>query len=336
MQRVFVLGAGASRFAGYPLGPDLWAFIRDWKPLEVFSKEAHDAVRAAMERVLELFPSKEPSKPNLEELFTLLDLAGGNTELGLSDVDWQDLRPKLILCIWDAFLQHEYDFQRKPPADPSASKVLEKWAAHVQGGDTLITLNWDLLHEAALFPRKWHWADGYGFPAPDAPAGISSPTKMLKLHGSVNWAQKDEQDGQPSIEYKADFFPDSQDSEDTYLKGGSQRSGGRPLIIPSYVKDISGNRLLLSLWNQASDALAAATEVVVIGYSLPPADALARHLLASALLRNPNSLEIVIVAPDPLAGFWKNLRDPWEEFCERIGRRRRRVAKKFEDWVLGL
>ena len=52
MGRVFILGAGASRFAGYPLGLDLWRFIRDVAPLDVMAKKRAESVIQAMDRIL--------------------------------------------------------------------------------------------------------------------------------------------------------------------------------------------------------------------------------------------------------------------------------------------
>jgi len=51
--------------------------------------------------------------------------------------------------------------------------------------------------------------------------------------------------------------------------GGSIEAGwheGRYPVVPTYLKDISTNAALLSLWNRAADALANAAQVIVIGY----------------------------------------------------------------------
>ena len=132
-----------------------------------------------------------------------------------------------------------------------------------------------------------------------------------------------------SIEHKATFFAGALDDHSVYLKGAGQWNEGRNLIVPSYLKDVSANPLLLRLWNQASDALATANEVVVIGFQMHPADALARHLLGSALLRNQNQFEIRVVAPTDST-------DHWDEFCHTIGRLRKRIRKRFEEWILTL
>lgn len=47
--RVFILGAGASHFAGYPLGLDLWAFIRDVGTTERMARERAETVMDAID-----------------------------------------------------------------------------------------------------------------------------------------------------------------------------------------------------------------------------------------------------------------------------------------------
>lgn len=330
MPRVFILGAGASRFAGYPLASGLWPFIRDTEPIVSHAKERATFVTEAMNTILEVFPPDTPNQPNLEHLFTQLDLAGeGRGITSLKDVDWPRLRPQIMGMISWAFQWHQHEIQRQIHEGKSTIvQVLDKWATVIRKGDTLITFNWDLLHEAALWRRKsWHYADGYGFRCQDASKRVRSGVRILKLHGSVNWSQRDEQDCEPSIEHKGDFFPVSQDGPETYRKRRGQRNEGRNLIIPSYLKDLSSNALLLRLWNQASDALIRADELIVVGFHLHRADALARHLVASALLRNTNRFDVRVITPGVGS-------DNWETFCSGIGRKRRLIRKPFEEWIL--
>jgi hypothetical protein len=97
--------------------------------------------------------------------------------------------------------------------------------------------------------------DGYGFRCRDAPEEAHSPIKILKLQGSVNWAQQSETDVIAEIEHKKDFFDGAVDDFLTYRKRAGRWNMGRHLIVPSYMKDLSSNRLLLRLWSQARAAL---------------------------------------------------------------------------------
>ena len=81
MKRTFVLGAGASAFAGYPLGLDLWRFLYDPHEPEVNTKKARDDVFEMMKPILRLNPPDQPGRPDLEKLFTLLDLGQQGADL---------------------------------------------------------------------------------------------------------------------------------------------------------------------------------------------------------------------------------------------------------------
>jgi hypothetical protein len=246
--------------------------------------------------------------------------------VALRDIDWRDVRPELMGMISDAFTWKQCQFQSE--ASTNQRIVLDKWTEFLAETDTIISFNWDILHEAALWlAGKWHYADGYGFKCLDAPSGEHSGSKILKLHGSVNWAQEDERDCQPAIEHKADFFPGATDAPEIYLKGVCLSNKGRNLIIPSYLKDFSGNRLLLHLWNQASDALVNAAEVTAIGFNLNAADAQARQLIGSALLKNKQVAQISVVSP-------RYGVSPWNKFCRNLGIKPEFIDEKFEDWIL--
>jgi hypothetical protein len=347
MSRVSVLGAGASKFAGYPLALDLWRFARDESGGEVMADKRHKEVVDAFDRIFRAIPPPEPDRPNLEETCTLLDLADLRVSpLSLKDIDWRRLRPMLVGMIAEAFQWYEYKLQVEVIEGRPArglqgtysfnlglerSRVLavvDRWTALLNEGDTIITFNWDLLHEAALWrAAKWHYNDGYGFACSDSSGDARSPIRMLKLHGSVNWAQQDERDLHPAIEHKKDFFRGAEDGVGIYTRGARNWNQGRWLITPTYLKDPSSNRLLLDLWNQASDALVHAHELTVIGYSLNRADAPARQLFASALVRNRHISEIRVVVPP-------GGEEHWDSLAFGIGKRRKPIRKTFEDWVL--
>jgi hypothetical protein len=297
----------------------------------VKAKNIAQHVTKAMDQILKVIPPREPDRPNLEEIFTLLDLAERGSEiLGLADIKWKVVRPCMMGLITEAFLWHGYQFENGESArrDELIAHVLEAWTGLLRGDDTIVSFNWDVLHEAALWrAHKWHFADGYGFVCGDAPPQIHSPIKLLKLHGSVNWAQGNEDDCLPSVEYKNTFFPPARDKHDNYRKGAATVNGGRNLIMPSYLKDVTANKLLLGLWNQASEAILNATEVIAVGFQLNPADALARHLLGSAVLRNSRLSKITVVSPKEGANHWAG-------FCRKLGKNLELYPMTFEEWVV--
>src|SRR5438552_3579844 len=147
--RVFILGAGASRFAGYPLSLDLWPFIRDSFRAEASAIQRADHVTRAMNQVLKANPPRDFGRSNLEELFTLLDLADMGTEpVALRDIGWRDVRPKLMGMISDAFTWKQCQFQSE--ASTSQRIALGNCTDFLAATDTIISFNWDILREAAL------------------------------------------------------------------------------------------------------------------------------------------------------------------------------------------
>jgi hypothetical protein len=344
MRRVFIFGAGASAFAGYPLAPNLWRFLRDSGDEELGAKRRRDAVLKELGPILQRYSLDGDDQLDLEKLFTLLDLAHlGTTKLDLRVSDWPLTKRQIMGMIAESFQWHQYKFQaevvdgrlaqtlRGPEpfglglGRESVLSTTEKLVGMLKPCDTIITFNWDILPESLLWrDKKWHFADGYGFQVRDAPLEEHSPIKILKLHGSVNWAQRSEDDCEPEIEHKGTFFPGAVDDSDTFRRAIGSWNDGRYLIVPSYLKDLSANRLLLRLWEQARDTLLEADKITVIGFSLNEADAPARHLLGSALDRNRNLRELLVVAPEQYE---------WDRFCYRFGKQQRSIYKKFEDWL---
>jgi hypothetical protein len=82
----------------------------------------------------------------------------------------------------------------------------------------------------------------------------------------------------------------------------------------------------LRIWRLAQEALRAATEIIVIGYSLNPADHPARLLFGTELGRDHVIQEVTVVSPSP---------GEWQSYLVRLGKRLNPIRKTFEDWVLG-
>jgi hypothetical protein len=86
------------------------------------------------------------------------------------------------------------------------------------------------------------------------------------------------------------FFPGYLQNEEApwpQYKGAHAGFG----ILPSFVK-LFESRLILDSWRRATAALTAADKVVVIGYSLPPQDAAAGLLFATAGLDKKHLLVV--------------------------------------------
>lgn len=333
--RVIVLGAGASRFAGYPLAQGLWPFVLE----NAVGDQDSGQISAALQQLFG--PLIKLMFTDLESALTNLDMGSfGSGPFAQHAARWRELRPRVVGLITDAFGWYEHCVQRsvldrervgnyaedRHERADSIRATLDNWMKFIRPGDVVLTLNWDALHDAALFRAGlWHYRDGYGFQAPQASVGPPSAVRLLKLHGSITWMQRDQLDPTPAVDNR--LLRAYGEPRPDWTRGAGRRDAGRDLIIPTYVKDPSSNRALLDVWAQAAEALKSATELLVIGYSLPPADVAARQLLGLALTRG-GAREITIVAgPDA------DLHS-WQEFSDVTQLRMRPVRKRFEDWIM--
>lgn len=203
---------------------------------------------------------------------------------------------------------------------------------------TIITFNQDLLieNELATFPAKMGLLtlhDLYGgiplsplygrsmsqnelFEHQAAIEGVAAlPVTLLKLHGSMNWmlrtTKRNPQVGtlfpRQNNASRSVFLLNRRLIQDqlmmrTTTAGGTGRSRWYlwPLVVPPiYDKQrITAMDLLKSVWDMAAQSLDEADRVVLVGYSLPEADILARQMLRRAFLGNAALDSVDCVNPD--------------------------------------
>lgn len=176
----------------------------------------------------------------------------------------------------------------KPEVD---TRLLASFIKQLNPEDSIITFNYDLIMERALFERGlWYPRDGYGIKFDDFPEdniSVDDPTSipLYKLHGSLNW-------GNPSLfnpPMKIDFFYDDgspifpgyliDEKPDRFIPFRGAHDGH--WMMPSYMKNFT-NPLLLSIWKKAFSTIQTADEVVVVGYSLPKEDSAACLLFGTS------------------------------------------------------
>lgn len=340
--RVFVLGAGASAFAGYPLASTLVSFIRDFQSLELTTAQIASRVLDKLNQAEFLFSKhivRDPNRvPNLEELLTYLELYRSFPGTIFASNPWDSSDSAGIRrLITEKFLEYQYDLNKTAwgPQTRSPSHISELdhlrnvalgWPKILRPGDTIITFNWDILHEVMLWRAKlWSYRDGYGFQCGKQGENDEfTKILLLKLHGSVNWVQEYDSSPVTEIANIADFFVDSKDWQPRSHYSQAQRDSGRKLVLPTYLKDISSNRALLNVWTKAHSLLSQASEMYVIGYSLHRVDHPARLLFGIALSENPHLKRVTVVSPDATE---------WDTFLNQLEIELVRVPHKFEDWV---
>jgi hypothetical protein len=157
-----------------------------------------------------------------------------------------------------------------------------------------------------------------------------SKVLVLKPHGSINWATTPEGD-QLALEHLHRIF--GFPFEQSYFASSDPEFPERPftertILAPVYTKAYHQKLLLPAIWDLAIAELSRASEITVIGYSLPPSDHSSRELLAYALRQNKSCDTINLVTP------LRVNESEWGDFAKHSKKRATRVARSFEEWVV--
>lgn len=229
--KTLLLGAGASKCAGYPLTRELMSVLRnwssanehtnyqdDWKAWDEFRQSANGLFRLLLDdpnpeiaiSALDICQLCSAAgrcgfKPDLRETATGLTLPQADllpqqyfvTEGHQQAHRAAYVRQALLRCLQSFFVEkHANDME---PAGRSRRNYLRRLFGKLSTGDTVITLNWDTTAERTLAEEgRWNPSDGYGFrkklqTADGAALHFSNPSEVLvlKLHGSVGWHRSD-------------------------------------------------------------------------------------------------------------------------------------------------
>ncbi len=172
--------------------------------------------------------------------------------------------------------------------------------------NTIITFNYDTLIEDAFTRMGLPFT--YGFSPADALCSLQLPgtlpmkwleaktdtiPQVLKLHGSINWAEEEQllslQDPNVTPEPLKPLV---------YNDFKSLRAAQRwPMLEPPTWRKSQNDILRLS-WNAAVNRLKTATRIIIMGYSCPLTDPHFRFLLAAGLLDNISLAKVWVVNKD--------------------------------------
>jgi hypothetical protein len=227
---------------------------------------------------------------DIEAVLTDVDLGRGAFH-GLEEGDRRKITGRIRRCV-RAYFKSIHGSHRR-------AMLYEEFATTVRKGDVVVGLDYDTALENELVRAgKFRVRDGYGFPCNwDEPA---SDVTMLKPHGSINWigllfggslkaGQSQNSLGPRPFIDNTDLALGSYPHEvlNKDFPGGGATDGAVTLILPTHekrfsVKTSSGDEwgpFYESLWSRAADSLQTSDRIVIIGYSLPKADRMARAVL---------------------------------------------------------
>lgn len=314
---VYVLGAGFSRARGLPLVADFMTSLRDAHEWLLASGRATEAqsVEKVLQFRLESTRSAYRVKVDLENIEELFSLAATQDQ-SLTDHICTAIGATLDFCssrTRHPRIQFTLEHGRfEPPAvltavvkHPGATVNAQQYEASTYAftvagllgaleqkrgatRNAFITFNYDLLLEDSLTALKVPFSYGLGSKSflkhptlSDLSFSSDADLKVLKLHGSVNWATPNA----PSQELTV-FGSYAPICEAAYAPA---------LVPPTWRKSFSGN--LADVWQEALDQIGRATRLVVIGFSMPASDQHFKFLLAAGLRENVSLREIVFVDP---------------------------------------
>jgi hypothetical protein len=297
----YILGAGASAHAGYPLASKLLQALSDWLDHADVAEHWVAECRNRIVQVRETFGTLDdfegilgkleaygykrvrPTRPvtyrqDVKDIFhdcteRLRAVDDATPDAPTEGFYPQYLRSDLIMALREFFYQAEQNRTGPTAYDSFAAQKIES-------DSLVITLNYDVALERALArAEKWDIGTGYSFRAfPDRPA---SATTIYKLHGSVNWFQAPLQESPPPLMFSRDLrllgYEDLADARVGSNGVGINNAG--TLILPDPDKRFFWERFWSPLWNGAAQRLRAAREVFIHGYSMPASDLKAREIV---------------------------------------------------------
>lgn len=320
---VYVLGAGASFHTGAPL-------LKDFLVTSRFLLESGVQLqyKEAFEKVFKWIDSLRGSAyyvdfdlDNLEHLFSLAEM---KKQLSFDDGLnlFKDLR-YLIMETLDNTCKLRWHSDKLWPDVVYSNYInmltklnTERSKYNEQGNfqnDVIITFNYDLMLDFAMFwGRK---GINYCLDSKATPESY----KLLKLHGSLNWAKCNICDNSVQILdpvplAKGSNLPPKFDdgTEEDYwsfkMVTGVLRETGcsscktagtlDPIIIPPTWSKTVGNSPIANVWKSAVEEIQSAFQIIVIGYSMPQTDTFFQYLLTLGLAKNNNLHRVIVINRD--------------------------------------
>ncbi len=312
---VYILGAGFSAARGLPLISNFMFCLRDaheWLVQQGRTREAQ-----SVERVLQFRLESTPTSyrvqidlENIEELFSLAAAVGNSLTADIRNA----IAATLDFCLsTNAQDKTILDVRRGETMAPAVmtGKALQKVMGQSTeqyelptyqfvvagligaldekdkaGNNAFVTFNYDLLVEEALTALHIPFSYGFlpgsvSFDSSTRSVGLSDEAslKVLKLHGSTNWA-----------------VPGFQDRKLTVFRSYDDVRAGEmtpELVPPTWRKSFDG--ALSHVWQEGLREIRKATRIVIIGFSAPRTDLHFKFLFAAGLRENISLREIVFV-----------------------------------------
>jgi NAD-dependent SIR2 family protein deacetylase len=319
-KNVFIVGAGFSAESGAPVIRNFFdvAMELGQNPDTSLGPDERKVFKRVFDYRQEMVAAEarvDLDLDNMEELFSLVEMESqlgvSGAELMKTDLVYVILRT-LEISRTDKQQAREIEYLYRPEgggqrADKAKGSIYDffvnviarKWWPRPADGiarDTIISLNYDLLLEKAMYENGI--APSYGLPADrvikatPAEAPITA-IRLLKLHGSANWTVCSKHRDKIFVLPPADSTVANGGNAPRCHECGEQATT-RLIVPPTWNKD-EYRPHLQSVWQTAAYELESAERIFIIGYSMPEIDRFFRYLLAAAIHKNRVLHQVIVV-----------------------------------------
>lgn len=301
---VFILGAGASKQANAPLMGDFLDVAYDlWKlNLVKDADENFRAVFSGRSVLKQAHSNAQFDIKNIESVFAAFEMANmigqfpGYSPRGIAELV-ASTKKVIQRTLEETIVFHlpSDETGRFYPPDPYRGftdlvKYLKDDDAKPNQSVTIITFNYDLAIDFALNVAQLPFSYCLEETASD------EIIPLLKLHGSLNWAQCSDKRCNKIIEmnfWDTPYFQKSYNFSSVEHNARMRVSrilpqfhhhekvvNSDPFIVPPTWNKSQYNEFIAPVWKRAAKELSDADSIFVIGYSLPPTDMFFRDLYA--------------------------------------------------------
>jgi hypothetical protein len=259
------------------------------------------------------FEAKFSNYPNIEDFLNLLEMGKTfNTEEFVTSEPYSKKRIRrvesIVLRALTAFLWESMESTDKLTA---LRQFAEK---EIRLGDVVITFNWDVGLERSLYMDRKEPSFHYFY----SKTLKRNQVFLLKPHGSIDWFKNA---GLPADRDQKDYLAlDKKMSVFKYFDFSKHAALAKlsPVIVPPVSSKEFKYRALKRTWISVFRAVSQATELQVLGYSLPREDQFARFVLRRAIRNNllnvekgkKSPLSLKIINPDETV---------WATFSKLVG-----------------
>lgn len=256
MTHVYLLGAGFTR-----------AVIGERAPLtrDLMSK-------LKISKFPEIVDEYERAFPDIEQFLSTVDLRTlhfRQTNNSLSK-RFDRIRQELIRQIVGLV-----DVDVLPVNDLEKVPVLRDFVKRIPNDSRILTLNYDCVLDQGLWlSDRWSPRGGYhlsSFPSDDKENDSKDRILLLKLHGSCNFKDVEDDQEYPNIEITPKIF------RGIYSQINSDANDSPHVLVMSYVKKFHNG--IMRLWRKAIGALNEAERLIIVGCSLREEDTFLRFAL---------------------------------------------------------